>query len=1318
MADEQIKKTDLFEPGFLDEVIKSAEILNKNLELQNKLLKDTAKLYTDVAKNAQLTAKGLKDIDRAEKETIKLQQESEKVTREQIKNEQELERLKKLKVQTTQQEIRLGQQQKKIREQNNKALKQEEGAYARLSKRLNVARKELKDMLAAGRGSATETKKLAREVELLDSKLKSIDASAGQFQRNVGNYPKTFAKVGASFRDLIRLVGQFGIALGGVAIARDAFNVIVDFDQAMANLKAISGATSEELGRLEKQAKQLGATTSFTASEVAGLQTEFAKLGFKTSEIEAATESTLQFAKATGADLSSAAALSGSALRAFQLDASEAARVNSVLAVATTKTALDFSKLENGLSTVAPVANAFGFSIEETTALLGQLSNAGFDASSSATATRNILLNLADANGALAKQLGRPVTSAAELAEGLQELQAKGIDLATALELTDKRSVAAFETFLKGSKDLQPLVESLTDVEDELQNIADTQDNTLQGALARLRSAWEGYILGTDGATGASEKLRAIVEFLAENLDTIIDTVLRLGRAFLTFRTALFLTNKVVIPLSSSIKQIGVGMKGVASGTTSAAGAFKNFNSALKANIIGFVAVAVIELVDALDLFTSKAEKARQAAKLEKELTEQNISVASEAVTKNIQDQNKELNKKLETERQLTREAVAKAKIQGKSADEIQKIEDQGLENQRRYIKGEIERNRQAIVRLNKKKVENELELDAQKYLEERGVKNREEGEALSKLQQDNKDNLQQIAGLNAAIDLRKDNQFELEKKLKDIGIEQLEIQKGKSAQSKKAVKDKITEIDIERERLKLAIRGEQSDLKKIGLNKQLKDLEADRYFLKLLSEKRSEEEKKAIRDLYAETLRLNEVEKQREEFKAYQDRVKKIEEETQALEDLRKAYEDLRLEFLTADSDKAVELVDREIAAIQDKIKNQGDLNRLQQLEDQRQALMIEQVERLRDAEVKAAEDKYKAELKLLNIRRAELSAKLLSGEITDEEIKQLELLNKQVEQLEENKFAQIAVINKNAQNEIETIENQGYERRKKNQDNFNKQQIEKYKELADAIEQVLEQILKAIEENINKQIQLLDKQISASQNRQDQLREIAINGRGEIAEDAKKSLAQEEAREAQAEAKKAQLEKRKQVIEKTSIILKNIGNLVEQGLSIEQATAQSFSAVQIIEQLLQGLSGFYEGTDDTGKASNPLDNKGGRLAILHDNEQVWSKKDREKVGFKSRDEVIQAAQDGWRLASEIGQYQSLLSEVNGIDRMNTEVVQNHVFDTTQLQEEIRDVKNAIKNLKFPHGEAGEITSQFFRWISSDGKGNTTQYTIKKPRL
>lgn len=185
------------------------------------------------------------------------------------------------------------------------------------------------------------------------------------------------------------------------------------------------------------------------------------------------------------------------------------------LAVSTNKSALSFSYLNEALSIVGPVANTFGFSIEDTTALLGALANAGFDASSAATATRNILLNLANSNGKLAKSLGGSVKTFPDLIEGLKTLDEKGIDLATTLELTDKRSVAAFNAFLSGADSAMELRESLDDVDGELQRIADERLNTVQGSIKLLQSAWEGFILQMSGSKGV---IKSVIDFLTASV--------------------------------------------------------------------------------------------------------------------------------------------------------------------------------------------------------------------------------------------------------------------------------------------------------------------------------------------------------------------------------------------------------------------------------------------------------------------------------------------------------------------------------------------------------------------------------------------------------------------------------------------------------------------------------------------------------------------------------------------------------------------------------------------------------------------------------
>lgn len=273
----------------------------------------------------------------------------------------------------------------------------------------------------------------------------------------------------------------------------------------------------------------MGATTKYTASEATELQIELAKLGFTRKEILESTEAVLKFAQATGAELSDAAALSGAALRMFNADTKETERYVSAMAVATSKSALSFSYLATALPIVGPVAKAFNFTIEDTLALVGKLADSGFDASMSATATRNILLNLADTNGVLAKSLGGPVKTLPELVIGLQKLKEQGVDLNTTLEMTDKRSVAAFNAFLTAADKIVPLRDQITGVDGELANMAHTMGDNVQGALANLSSAWEAFMLSFSESTGPAkeflnwmaDKIRSIANDLKSPEDKI-----------------------------------------------------------------------------------------------------------------------------------------------------------------------------------------------------------------------------------------------------------------------------------------------------------------------------------------------------------------------------------------------------------------------------------------------------------------------------------------------------------------------------------------------------------------------------------------------------------------------------------------------------------------------------------------------------------------------------------------------------------------------------------------------------------------------------
>ena len=342
-----------------------------------------------------------------------------------------------------------------------------------------------------------------RVLGMCDAELKKINAETKRYSE------------GSSIGNVVSdIKGMATKVIGWVTVIKGMYNTIsgvvrinMDFEQQMANLASVLGKTKTEVKDLEREALKLGETTMFTASQVAGLQINLAKLGFNENEIRNSTRAILDFAAATGAALPEAAAVAGAALRAFNLDSTEMGRVVSTMAVSTTKTALDFEKLRTSVAITFPVAKAFGFTIEDTITLLGKLSDAGFDASMAATATRNILLNLANPAGKLARTLGQPVRNIEELAEAFGKLKERNIDLAESFALTDKRSVGAFNQFVRVSDQLVELKNEITDASEALSDMVDTRMDTLQGSVTYLQSAWQGLELTFLNSTGTMKKV-------------------------------------------------------------------------------------------------------------------------------------------------------------------------------------------------------------------------------------------------------------------------------------------------------------------------------------------------------------------------------------------------------------------------------------------------------------------------------------------------------------------------------------------------------------------------------------------------------------------------------------------------------------------------------------------------------------------------------------------------------------------------------------------------------------------------------------------
>ena len=323
-------------------------------------------------------------------------------------------------------------------------------------------------------------------------------------------------QTGAAGKSFIGMAaGIAGATVALLAIGKGlsfAIRVGKEFEQSMANVKAISGATGSEFKALEANARKLGASTKFTASEVAGLQTSFAKLGFTSSEINKVTKGTLALAAATGSDLATSASVAGNTLRGFGLDVKNTGKVTDVMAKSFSSSALDMQKFSDSMKYVAPVAKLAGFEIEGTTAMLGQLANAGIDGSMAGTALRKIFLELSDESSTLSERLGGPIESVDELIPALERLNEEGVTTAEMKDMVGQRAISAFSILLEGAGDIDVLTESFRNSGGAAQAMADIQLDTLEGKLTIMNSAMEG--LGI-----------AISDYLLEPFKSIIDVV-------------------------------------------------------------------------------------------------------------------------------------------------------------------------------------------------------------------------------------------------------------------------------------------------------------------------------------------------------------------------------------------------------------------------------------------------------------------------------------------------------------------------------------------------------------------------------------------------------------------------------------------------------------------------------------------------------------------------------------------------------------------------------------------------------------------------
>jgi len=346
-------------------------------------------------------------------------------------------------------------------------------------------------------------------------------------------------------------VGALVVGLGALV---GGFMTIIKtskgFATQMSALNAVLGdkGTAEVMGKLTTDAKRLGSTTAFTATQVGELQTEFAKLGFTTDQILNVTEATLDLAAAAGTDLAEAAAVAGSTLRGFGLASDQTARIADVMAASFSASSLDMNKFTESMKLVSPISKTLKISIEQSTAALAVMADTGISGSMAGTQLRRVMSDLAMKTGKDFR------TSLVMTSERLKNATSDSQKLAIAKELVGDRAKGTVIALAENIDKLDELTIAFDDAGGAAKKMADERLNNLEGDLTKLSSAWEGFVLGLDDGQGVISKVsRGAIQTLTNSLDKLGDSSDYVGMLFDQFQINLKIGTTVMAQFGQSL---------------------------------------------------------------------------------------------------------------------------------------------------------------------------------------------------------------------------------------------------------------------------------------------------------------------------------------------------------------------------------------------------------------------------------------------------------------------------------------------------------------------------------------------------------------------------------------------------------------------------------------------------------------------------------------------------------------------------------------------------------------------------------------------
>lgn len=517
---------------------------------------------------------------------------------------------------------------------------------------------------AALESNRTELRKQTAALEELE---KSSDDAGDSIEETGDEAKDTSGKFTVLKGALANLVAEgFRMAINAAKdFTKELVNVGMTFDDSMAQVAAVSGATESDLEKLRDKAKEMGSATKFTASEAADAFNYMAMAGWKTEEMLGGIDGILNLAAASGADLATTSDIVTDALTAMGYSAKDAGRLADVMAAASSNANTNVEMMGATFQYAAPIVGALGYSMEDTAVAIGLMANAGIKGDKAGTALRSVLtrlsappaecatameelgLSITDTGGQM-KSLDTIIQEMRQAFNGLNETE----QTAYAKHIAGAEAMSGLLAIVNAAPaDFAKLTKAVEDSEGAAKKMADTMIDTLGGDMTILNSQLDGvrltiyehlsptlrnlvidaqkWLSSVDWAgfgKKAGDALKTIIEYakrFAKNvlptvkaalkvvggaLKFVIDNFNWLSKTVLIAVTA-FKAFKAVMAVTTAITAAKTAIAGLTAGVGLATKAQTAWNAAMAANPIGAVITAVALLAGGIAMLVNTQRK-------------------------------------------------------------------------------------------------------------------------------------------------------------------------------------------------------------------------------------------------------------------------------------------------------------------------------------------------------------------------------------------------------------------------------------------------------------------------------------------------------------------------------------------------------------------------------------------------------------------------------------------------------------------------------------------------------------------------------------